>query len=164
MKLALLRHAKSSWKDLSLADHERPLKKRGTEDALLMGSELIKADLVPEHIFSSTSERTRETVSFLLNQWGMDDTMVSYAPELYLSGAETLLAFVKSLKEFEHVMLVGHNPGLHNFMEKLSNSEIDNFQTAAYSLIEFDVTSWSEIDYGMGHLLEYFYPKMFRDH
>jgi|GEM_PF-5597902 len=118
---------------------------------------------IPEHIYSSTSQRTRETIGRMMDVWGCDDPIVSYVPEIYLAGVETLYYFIRSIKEYNYVMLVGHNPGMQMLMERFTNRSIENFQTAAYALIEFNIDKWEHVEYGKGDLLEYFYPKMFKE-
>ncbi|HET59148.1 MAG TPA: histidine phosphatase family protein, partial [Chloroflexi bacterium] len=71
--LLLMRHAKSSWKDSSLSDFQRPLKKRGEKDMLRIAQVLKEEDLIPEFVLSSPAVRARETIEILANELGIEE-------------------------------------------------------------------------------------------
>lgn len=157
-KLLLVRHAKSSWVDFSQTDHNRPLNKRGLEAAPVMGQRLLKKQITPELIVTSTAYRAEATAKILAAELGLLDKIISNT-NIYEAGIGNLLEVIYGLNnDFGHVMLVGHNPGftmLANYLQ--DDRHIDNMQTCATALLSFDVDSWSEVK--SGTLLDYDYPK-----
>jgi phosphohistidine phosphatase len=118
--LLILRHAKSSWKDLYLADHDRLLNKRGKRDAPRMGQLLLDEGLLPDLIISSTAKRARKTVEGLLEGSGYS-LEVQYTRDFYHGYPETFIAILSELDDkYEQVMVVGHNPGLEELLEVLT--------------------------------------------
>lgn len=114
--LLMMRHAKSSWKDASMADQERPLNKRGRRDAPRMGQRLQDAGLFPQSILSSTAERARQTATAVADATGFegeihfDATLYAAAPEAYLAALRGVPA------ETRVALLIGHNPGLEELL------------------------------------------------
>ena len=142
-ELLLLRHAKSSWNDSQLHDHQRPLNARGRGDAPRMGSLLKRLELLPEAILSSDSARTRETVDLLLD--GADCTIpTTYLPELYHAAPGELLACAREAAEEKRIMLVAHNPGMEDLQERLSG-EYEPFPTAALAAFRLRLEDWSSL-------------------
>lgn len=107
--LYVLRHAKSSWDDELLADHDRPLAPRGRRACERLRLHCGEAGVEPEVILCSTALRARETVAAVLPH--RDD--VSFEPSLYHAGAGEIVARVRRL-EGDSAMIVGHNPGLED--------------------------------------------------
>lgn len=142
--LLVMRHAKSSWKNTGLADHDRPLNKRGKQDAPRMGSVLREEGLVPDLIISSSAKRAQMTVEAVVAESGcMGEVRISR--ELYASGPEAYLEALQALEdEFERVMIVGHNPDLEELLEILSG-EAEILPTAALAQVELDIDSWQEL-------------------
>ena len=85
--LLILRHAKSSWKDDSLPDHDRPLNKRGKQDAPLVGRLDSRKDLMPDLILSSTAKRARATVELVAEESNYQGE-IEYSRDLYAAEAE----------------------------------------------------------------------------
>ena len=110
--LLLLRHAKSSWKENGVSDHDRPLNKRGKRDAPRMGWLLQKEELVPDIILSSTALRARDTTIRVAKSCYYKG-QITYADSLYLGGIEAYLDALKVLpNDFKIVLVVGHNPDM----------------------------------------------------
>src|SRR5262249_19758866 len=113
--LYLLRHAKSDWSDTSLTDHDRPLNKRGKRAPAGVVAHVAgwNVDLV----VCSTARRARQTAKPVIAAL---DCPVQYDPSVYLAAVEDLFAVVRALPDdAERVMLVGHNPSLEEFTERL---------------------------------------------
>ena len=111
--LYLLRHAKSSWSDATLVDHERPLSPRGRRDAKRIADHLLRLGIVPALVLCSTARRTRETLELVGR--ALDAATVSLESELYAASATTLLERLHAVpEEVGSVMLIGHNPGLEH--------------------------------------------------
>ena len=168
LTLLLLRHAKSSWDDLSLEDFDRPLTKRGTKAARLIGSHLVKNALVPDLVLCSTAVRTRATLTLVMNEFDGLTPSVMYQETLYLADAETMLDMIRAVKgQPAVVMLVGHNPGTHALALELTGSGTRSglqtlamqFPTAAMAHITFDVDAWRRITPAMGELVEFVLPR-----
>jgi phosphohistidine phosphatase len=162
-KLLLLRHAKSSWKDTDLADHDRPLAKRGTRDAPRMGRLMREKGLLPEVILSSTAKRARATAEAVAQECGYAGELQT-EPELYAFDAEPYLATLAALPEdYECVMLVGHNPAMEELLEALTG-EFLRFPTAALAELSLPIASWREIaEVEEAELLNVWYPKELGD-
>lgn len=149
--LTLVRHAKSSWSDASLVDHDRPLNHRGLKDAPVMGQRLSDRGCVPEQILCSTATRARETANLLLaplfsaslvNQ----QEVISYTPSIYEAGVSDLIDCLSGVDEaIQHVMMIGHNPGLEGLCEVLVRGAVDRMATCAVASFELNVESWSAI-------------------
>jgi len=142
--LLVLRHAKSSWKDSSLADFDRPLNDRGKRAADVIGSFLGKEKLCPDLVLSSTAARARETIGLVLESARLV-VEVRYDQRLYLASAERLAEIVSQIDEHRsQVMLVGHNPGMEELLPRLTGVT-ERMPTAALAKITLDVEKWSEV-------------------
>jgi phosphohistidine phosphatase len=113
-RLYLLRHAKSSWDDPALADHDRSLAPRGRRAAKVMAEYLRRKGVAPELVLCSTSRCTRQTLRRIAPGLGKN-AEVKIEPELYAASAADLLKVVREVPdEIESVMLIGHNPGIQD--------------------------------------------------
>lgn len=157
--LYLVRHAKSSWDDPSLADIDRPLNKRGRRDAPEMGSRLRKRNILPELLISSPAVRAHKTAKEIAEKIGYSKKDIILDDGVYHAGQHSLLEIIHQLdNDTESVMLFGHNPGFTTFANALGNLDIDNIPTSGIVALEFS-KSWKDIYYGDGKLLFFDYPK-----
>jgi phosphohistidine phosphatase len=168
LTLSLLRHAKSSWDDPELEDHERPLAKRGIKEAPRMGAFMAAEGLEPDFVLCSAAVRTRATVTLVLAEFQGDPPAIAYDEGIYLAAPARLLARIAKVKaSHRHVLMVGHNPGLHALALALTGSGkrkdlaalASKFPTAALAVIEFEAGSWSEIKPGSGRLKRFMTPR-----
>ena len=160
--LTLIRHAKSSWKDASLSDFDRPLNKRGRHNAPLMGRVIQQRGQAFDRIMSSPAERAITTARLIAAQLDYPEHDIDQIDELYEADPAQLLQWVQMLDpHLSRVALVGHNPGLTQFCNELSDAGIDNLPTCAVALIEFDVDDWRAVDNGLGRLVRLEYPRMY---
>lgn len=166
--LSLLRHAKSSWADAALDDHDRPLAKRGVKAMPEIAKYLRREQLRPSLILCSSAVRTRATVTLLLTGLGPPAPEVIYDDSLYLAQPSTLLAVIRETRpEHANVMLVGHNPGLHALAlelvgdgdRKAVGALAMEFPTAALAVLTFPSESWAEIKPGTGRLDHFATPR-----
>jgi len=157
--LYLMRHAKSSWKDSHLMDHERPLKKRGRKDAGAMGKLLGGKKRIPAVIYSSTAERARETAGIVAEKCGYIGE-VRYIKQLYLAEPDALVTVLHQVPdEVEVVLLVGHNPGLEALTQVFSG-KIVALPTAAVAHLQLPIEKWSKINLSTrGELAHLWVPK-----
>jgi phosphohistidine phosphatase len=157
--LTLIRHAKSSWKDIELADHERPLNKRGKRDAPEMGHRLAAIDFAPDLVISSHARRARSTAKTIIAELRLAPKL-RIEPRVYLSGTNELLQLIHELdEELHHVALVGHNPDFTDLSSILGRADIENVPTCGVVRLELDVATWREVDRGCGRLIDFDYPK-----
>lgn len=157
--LLILRHAKSSWKDEKLDDHDRPLNKRGQRDAPRMGKLLRKEDLLPDFILSSSARRARETIEAVVEESGYGgDIYLSH--ELYAFEPQPYLEALQQLQvDYPSVLLVGHNPALEGLVEMLTG-ESESLTTAALAKIELPIDGWQELtDETEGKLINIWRPR-----
>jgi phosphohistidine phosphatase len=146
--LLLLRHAKSSWDDASLSDHERPLNKRGRKDAPRIGELLAGEGLLPDCIFGSTAQRVRETVELVVQHSGYRGK-IEFLPELYLASREIYVKVLRdSPEECASAMIVGHNPGLEELLACLSGTH-EHLPTAALAQLALPLAVWGELRLGL---------------
>jgi|SRR5271157_508354 len=141
----LMRHAKSSWKDHTMPDMERPLSKRGKKDAPRMGSLLKDKELVPQEIISSPAVRAKMTAESVAEKSGFKGK-IEYQDNFYLAEPPVYAETLRGLPdEVERVMLIGHNPGLEALVQILSG-QIESLPTAAIAYMVIPVKHWSELD------------------
>ncbi|MBN2003359.1 MAG: histidine phosphatase family protein [Anaerolineae bacterium] len=157
--LLILRHAKSSWKDGSLADYERPLNKRGERDAPEAGYWLRKKDLTPELILCSPARRARQTAELAAEACGYEGEIVA-RQALYASGAGAYLDALHELDDaYQQVMVVGHNPDLEELLAMLTGS-LEALPTAALAEVVLPIARWAALDEGVdGELRHLWTPR-----
>ncbi len=163
--LHLLRHAKSSWSDPALADHARPLSRRGRRDGARIAAYARRAGIEPELVLCSSAVRTLETLELLRPALAAGAT-VSVEDELYTAPAPRLLARLHEVPDTTaSVLLIGHNPGLEELALLLASpgGELDRlaekFPTAALATLELPGTSWRRLAAGEAVLAAYVVPR-----
>lgn len=158
--LLLIRHAKSSWDDPSLADFDRPLNARGLRDAPFMGSLLKFRGLVPDQIISSPARRARDTAHILARATGFNPADIDLRAEVYQARLPDLVALVRTLDDaWRRVYLIGHNPELMDLVDWLTGEAIDHLPTTGIASIEFPTESWAHIMESAGRLVWLDMPK-----
>lgn len=156
--LFLLRHAKSSWDDASLADFDRPLNDRGIRTAPFMGEVMTTRGYTPAIIVSSPANRAAATARLVKDAAGLNADVL-YDDRIYEASPNTLRHVASELdNSFDSAMLVGHNPGMEDFIRFLTG-EIEPMPTTALAVIELNIDSWSEITADSGTLAEIIRPK-----
>lgn len=161
-KITLIRHAKSSWADLSLSDHERPLNKRGLRDAPRMASLLVNNGWAPQLFVCSTAKRAQETASFFLAAFSASKPAFSLNEDLYHASPSTILDVIQSLDdEVDHAVLFGHNPGFTDVSNYfIDNGYIDNLPTCGVvEIVGLEVDKWAGFNEETAKVKEVFYPK-----
>jgi phosphohistidine phosphatase len=160
-RLILLRHAKSSWDDTGLADEDRPLAGRGLRDAPRMGERLAKHGAKPDLLLTSPAVRARRTAELVASALEQPGIVIRREPRLYLASPGELLDVISTVDDaVEELMLVGHNPGLTDFINKLlPELRLHNLPTAGVVAVNCDTDSWSRISAAGFRLRFYDYPK-----
>jgi phosphohistidine phosphatase len=142
--LLVLRHAKSSWNDPALDDHERLLNKRGRRDAPRMGELVREYGLIPDVIISSDAVRARLTAEAVAEAARYAGEIL-LDPHLYLACPADILSLLTTVRENAGtVMIVGHNPGLEKLVEQLTGERQD-LPTAALAQIGLPIDQWRDL-------------------
>jgi len=143
-KLIIIRHCKSSWSDLSLNDFDRPLNNRGVQDGNLMSKELSKKIDNVDLLISSSSKRTRLTADFFIESIKINK--ISFIDDLYHSSSENIINKLKKISNtHESIMLIGHNPGLTDLVNKLTSINLYNLPTCGVAIVNLNIKNWDLI-------------------
>ena len=143
--LLLMRHAKSSRKKSKLDDFDRPLSKRGKKDAPLMGRFLLSADLVPEHVLSSSAKRALKTTQLLVGDCCDYHGEVEYSKELYMTNASALIQLIRNVdNQISRLLLVGHNPTLESLVHILCRETV-SMPTASIARVALPLKKWHNL-------------------
>lgn len=142
--LYLLRHGKSSWKDEALADVERPLNGRGRRSSQAVGAFLKREKIIPDLVLSSSAIRARQTADIVMEAAKLR-TDLRFDERIYEAGAQRLLEVVRQIEKSEKsVLLVGHNPGLEEFLKMLTDAD-ETMPTGTLSKIAIRASNWADI-------------------
>jgi len=157
----VLRHAKSDWNDPTLDDFDRPLAPRGRAAAPRVGRFLRDRGFVPERILCSTAARARATWDLVAKEMGTAPA-AEFSDALYLAPKQKILAMIRALPDnCASVLVVGHNPGLHDLVLGLAGAQSNpkllkrierGFPTAAFAALVFDVDRWRNVSDYSGRL------------
>ena len=160
-RIYLLRHAKSSWKEPGLADHDRPLAGRGRRAARTIRRHLKEQRIDPELVLCSTATRARQTLERIEPAFGRGGVRVE--AELYGAGSAALLARLRHVPaRVRSVMVIGHNPGLQDvalLLARNGSRELEEkLPTAALATLAFR-GPWAALDRGEAELVEFVRPR-----
>lgn len=160
--LYFLRHAKTEAKVPGQEDFDRSLNGQGKNDAMLMSKILAKRMVHPiDQLITSPSKRTLGTLGYFAQELGIDNTSIIQEPKLYNATKEEMLESLWGLDDqLSTIMLIGHNPGISDIVDHLSNSAVDPLPTAGIACMEFEVEAWNEIGSKAGKLLYQDHPKL----
>lgn len=155
-----MRHAKSSWKDETLSDHDRPLNARGRDNAPRMGGYAAEKSCLPDLILSSTANRAITTAEMFVQGASCEIPIITQR-SLYHAGVADYCQAICSLANDEaRVMIVSHNPGSEEWVYRLTR-HYETMPTAAIAIVEFDEQFlWSRMDHdSKAELLDVWRPK-----
>ncbi len=167
-RLMLLRHGKSDWTKPGAHDADRTLAPRGRAAAPRIGAYMAHHGLRPDLVVCSTATRTRETWNLVAAAFD-DAPPVVYEDRIYESSTDALLTVIRETKGATHaLMLVGHNPGLHDLAQRLiAAGDIDarqrlleKFPTAGLAVIDFTIDDWRRLHLRSGRLDRFVAPRM----
>jgi phosphohistidine phosphatase len=162
--IILLRHGKSSWSDPTLADLDRPLAPRGERASRRIAKYIRRKKLRPALVLCSPSLRTRQTLEAIESSLGKR-SVVELEPQLYAASEGGLLQRLQALPEsVDSVMLIGHNPGLHELARTLASRgaelpRLEEFPTGALATLVVDSDSWAALGPGDAELVDYVVPR-----
>lgn len=169
--ILLLRHAKSSWADPEIEDHDRPLNARGMAACPVIGAWLRDHGYGPDVVLCSSSRRTRQTVEEL-RKTVPDLPGPDIDPDLYHAMPDAMLARLNALPDSAGtVLLVGHQPGLGSLLRLLSDGQekrrcrraFEHFPTASVAVLRADIDHWSDLGYGRAQFVDFAKPRELQD-
>jgi phosphohistidine phosphatase len=164
----ILRHAKSDWANAGQIDFDRPLAKRGLEDAPCMGEVLVRFACVPDKILSSPAQRAKQTAELVAKACGCHKA-IQWKDSFYEGDSTDMIAALQELPlAVERVLLVGHNPTLEETVAALCTPEgakggdgwAIKIPTAGLVCLNFEITEWAELRPGDGVLYWFIIPKL----
>jgi len=164
--LYLLRHAKSSWDDPRLADHERPLNPRGRRAAERLAAYLRHQAAQPSLVLCSSAQRARETLAAIQPALGAG-VVVAVEDGLYGAGAAELMARIRQAPpEAASVMVIAHNPGLEDLALHLAGDGDEGalrrlrakYPTGALATLDFGSDEWGALAPRAGYLVSLVIP------
>lgn len=173
-RLMLLRHAKTESDAPSGLDRDRRLDARGRKDAVMVGEWLAgQAALRPDLVLVSTAVRARETWD-LVRRTGTPEPPAAFLPDIYGAEPAHLLAIIRAAatENPERLMIVGHNPGLHEIALALIGSGgdeagrralDDNFPTSGLAVIDFASGGWNDVSFRRGRLERFVSPRLLNE-
>jgi phosphohistidine phosphatase len=157
--LFLVRHAKSSWSDATLADRERPLAKRGRRAARRMGRRLAERKARPDLMISSPALRALKTARLMARKLQHPRRRIQVDDTLYAATLAAVLRRVRDLDErYARVMLFGHNPQIAQLVRHFSR-RITPMPTCAVACFTFAADAWSDVGPQTLRHVEFDYPK-----
>ena len=167
MRLLVLRHAKSEKAEPGLSDRERTLNARGQADAATMGAYIARHGLAPDLALVSSARRTRETWARVAAALA-EPPAPRYEQRLYNARADAILAVIRELRDSAHsVLLIGHNPGLHDLARSLiASGDVEwrerlneGLPTAGLVVIDFAANDWHKLHAHGGRLERFVTPR-----
>lgn len=157
--VTLVRHAKSSWEDPTLADHERPLNHRGRAAAEDMARRALHEGWAPDLLLASTAVRTCETAAYFQDVFDLPDRRVQTVAGLYNASPDTLLKVIQGIPaDATDVLVFAHNPGLEDLAATLAGRPL-HFPTCAVARFACSAAAWSRMKPADLELLHHDFPK-----
>ncbi len=154
----IVRHAKSSWAEWGLSDHDRPLNDRGKRDAPHMAEKLFDKSGGIDSYLCSSARRARDTFSFFREPLRLDQGMI--VPELYHASPRTIISVIRqSPDNVSSVILFAHNPGLTELHNMFSKDFLDNLPTCGIFRMVSRIDSWTDLDVDNTTVDYLIYPK-----
>lgn len=158
--VVLVRHSKSSWDAPGVPDFERPLNERGKRDAPDMARRLQQRGIVIDTFISSPAKRAKRTATIFAETLGANKEDIISVPELYHAGPLELLAAIHSAPVTASVIAIfGHNPGITELANQLTEVRLDNMPTSAVFSVQADINSWTDFTRAHKKFLFFDYPK-----
>jgi len=159
----LIRHAKSSWENQQIKDHERSLNQRGLKDAPAMGEKLEALYPSPGKIICSTARRARETAKMIKEHW-FPFGNIEYTKQLYEASSAEVFNIIKSIQaKINSVALFFHNPTITHLANILGSTSIINVPTCGVVILTSEKDDWQSIEVASCKLVNFEYPKKVND-
>ncbi|SEN90344.1 phosphohistidine phosphatase [Gemmobacter aquatilis] len=161
-RLILTRHAKSSWDDPLMTDHDRPLNARGTAAATDLGKWLASRGYVPDQVLCSDALRTRKTWEGIAPALPGTPAL-DLKPALYHAGPDVMLAVLRHATG-DTVMMIGHNPGIAEFANRIVaraplSPDFQRYPTGATLVVDFGIDTWDAVTWASGAVDDFIIPR-----
>ena len=161
--IIIVRHAKSSWDDLSLSDFDRPLNERGKHDAPIMAERLLKKQPTIQAFISSPAKRARKTATIFAKTYGLEKGDVQLKDDLYMASESVFYSVISQLPEsVNSIAVFAHNPGLTDFVNSLTHFRIDDVPTCGIFAISAQ-GPWEDFRIAPKQFVFFDYPKNAQD-
>lgn len=159
----LIRHAKSSWEDMSLRDFDRPLNKRGLRDAPFMSKMLAGKGVKADAIVSSPANRALTTAAYFAEAMGIKKEDIIQEKNIYEAYPDTVLEIIELLDDSLNTVLVfGHNPTFTSLANDFKeDGYIANLPTCGIVKIESKAKKWEDVSVENSVLTEFYFPKQY---
>ena len=160
--ICFVRHAKSSWDDISLADFDRPLSNRGERDAPFMASKMIELHNIPDLVVTSPALRARTTARIFADAADLTSDAFITDERLYEASVQDIIRVVQDQEDrFQSIFVVGHNPGMTVLANSFAGVDIDNVPTCGVVQAKSMVKSWSDWTPETSAFVGFYYPKQY---
>ncbi len=145
-QLIIVRHGKSSWENIGLRDHDRPLSSEGIQKTRKVAAFLYDNSIMPDLMLSSTAKRTLVTAEIICSAIKYDKESIVSKRALYLADEDDIYTELFALdNDIESVMVFGHNPGFTDFANQFVDPPIENLPTSGIVCIDLYTDKWEEI-------------------
>ncbi len=157
-----IRHAKSSWEDMSLSDIDRPLNKRGFRDAPFMAKLFKSKEILPDMMISSPAVRAFSTAKHFAQELEKEEKNIELDDHTYLGSEEYIIDKIQNLGDnIQTVCFFGHNPTTTHLANMFSNDYLPNVPTCGIVKIQADIDSWTHFNTKTAKFVEMHYPKQY---
>ncbi len=161
--LVIVRHAKSSWDNQGLSDHDRPLNRRGLRDAPVMGARLAEWGPPVDRVISSSAVRALTTAELITQEMGLPWDEIVIDEALYHASEEDMLEIIQEQEDYlDGLMMFGHNPGMTYLVNHLSDLDLENLPTCGVVTLQFNIEHWTEAGEELAVIAEINTPKKHR--
>ncbi len=158
--VTVIRHAKSSWNDQYITDHDRPLNQRGQKNAPDMGIRLKQSNFIPDQVYTSTALRASSTAEIICQKINFPSQKIIKNTELYLAPVSQWQKIIEQLENnIKSVLFVGHNPGITNLVNRLWGLPLDNVPTCGIIQAVFEEIDWKVAASSIPKTAYYDFPK-----
>lgn len=158
--LLLVRHAKSSWDNLTLSDFDRPLNGRGKEDAPQMATRIKDKKIKIDLFISSPAKRAKKTAMIFMGIYDENKKNLILIPSLYEASVQNFYNTIEIIDDkYNNIALFSHNPGITEFANSLTDYTTDNMPTSSVFAVSIQIKKWGEFKNADKELLFFDFPK-----
>lgn len=159
--LLIVRHAKSSWDNISQKDFDRPLNERGHHDAPMMAERLLNKKVAIDAFISSTANRALTTCTYFANAYNIKEKQIIKLPELYHAAPAIFFNVIaEANNSFNNIAVFSHNPGITSFVNMLTSASIDNMPTCGVFAVKANIKQWKDFKNAEKEFWFFDYPKL----
>ena len=146
-QLLVIRHAKSSWDDITMGDFDRPLNERGEKDAHILAKRMVEKAVKIDAIISSTANRAISTAGSFAKEYGIKKQSIITFDKLYHAPLDIFYEVIEDISDkFDTVAIVAHNPGITEFVNELTDIKIDDMDTCGIYAIQIPIKHWRDFE------------------